>query len=160
MLMYERSFSTHEYKIVATATSREDILLSADQYIELVSPTNVRFSKDFVQENDKIFCRNKIKGCSGHLKAIRVERMADGCDVFTVLKKLFPSVFDVKFVRKINMQNYLYSNRSVIIESAISVLGRRVVEEIHLWDRINWCYGESHSSSSSNASEISASYQD
>lgn len=81
---------------------------------------------------------------------IRIERKASGCYIFTTLKRLFPSVFDVKFIRKINMQNYLYSNRDTIIESAINVLGRRAVEEIHLWDRINWNYGNYRAKSSDN----------
>ncbi|AFN82794.1 hypothetical protein EROM_040250 [Encephalitozoon romaleae SJ-2008] len=141
MSMHERKFETNEYSMLIYTTGRGSIL-SCDSCVELITPVHINFPKEFILKENRIFCKIRIEGCYRRLKIVKIERMSGSCNAYTVLKRLIPSVFDVKFIRKANLQSYLHSNRDLIMRSSLRILGRETVDQINLWDRIKWQYGQ------------------
>ncbi|WEL38372.1 hypothetical protein PFJ87_04g00430 [Encephalitozoon hellem] len=145
--MRERKFEACEYSILIY-TSGCGSVLASDSCIEFVTPVSVNFPKEFVLRENRIFCKTKIEGCHRKLRIVKIERISGSCNAYAVLKRLIPSVFDVRFIRKANLQSYLYSNRDLIMRSSTRILGKEVVGQISLWNRINWHHGQDPGASS------------
>lgn len=155
MPVYEKRFETTEYDVFAYTTVSQGILTSGD-CIELVSPVYINFPKEFVLKGSKIFCKVKTRGSYGELRLIKIKRISRPSNGYAVLKKLIPSVFDVGFIRRINFQSYLYSNRDTIMRSSVRVLGKEVVNQINLWKRINWNYEQDPESPEDEIRDVSS----
>lgn len=155
MSMHEKKFETNEYSMLIYTTGHGSIL-SSDSCIELVTPVQINFPKEFILKEDRIFCKIKVEGCYRRLKIVKIERISRSCNAYTVLKRLIPSVFDPRFIRKANLQSYLHSNRDLIMRSSLRVLGRETVDQINLWDRIKWHYGQDSEASPDEIKDVSS----
>lgn len=142
MAMHQDVFEADGYRVSIYTTSLSSTLVSVDQCIEIRSPMHIAFPRGFVLKDGRVFCKNRAEGVRRYLRMVEIERVSAGCNVFILLKRLIPSVFDVWFVRKINQQSYLHRNREVIMTSAISILGIEGVDKMRLWDRIRWHHGD------------------
>ncbi|KAH9411668.1 hypothetical protein HK407_04g07760 [Ordospora pajunii] len=139
--MHEQIFKTDRYHIVAYMSSRSG-LPSSNGCIYFSSPVRISFPKGFVHKDDSmLFCRVNAQGCNTYLKAVSIKYITTSSSGFRILRKLFPSVFDISFIRRINVQHHIYQHRQAIIESSVKILGCELVKEIDLWNKINWAYG-------------------
>lgn len=136
MRMYIKTHETPKYKIVAFLSHPSKHKISFDICFEIILPPNIAI-RGFKIVETKCFPQTKLQNYDNTLIKLIVEPK-QSFNLKLTLSRLFPTIFNEKYIRTDNWRTYLKLNATTILDSAISILGADEIRKMKLKERLGY----------------------
>ena len=131
--MHKIRYETKLGRIVLNCENPCEEMVSFDGCFDMIYIRNdskydsaIRLPKIFKTRGSKVFSTRKIADPKNIAHSIELIGKVE----YTDLKRHIPSIFDIKFINKINSEKYLRENLDLLVEIASEIISREEVLSI------------------------------
>lgn len=119
--MYLKHYETNEYSIEILLSNKSESI-SFDQCFEFNQSKIL--PKIFKLRDNRVFSKIKLKKFESTLIRITCK----GKITFSELKRILPTIFDTKVIKRLNEYNFVESNKEQLIEMSKEIIGKEKAE--------------------------------